>query len=1223
MAKDTYRYLLRMPQAMRARLVESAEKAGRSFNSEVLHRLALSLESGDGRGTATEGSHMSRRALRWTVVTAAALFVIGGVLVAGLVTGGAPTAKPKAVPKGAIFENAEYRFGNGGEAIGREDYFASIDAYPAAEVSPKWHQRAKATFNAAVRRTRTSKAPNPGLLNVWQNYGPQVHARTPGIISYAGATYNTASRNAAIVISPRCGQPDNGPLGVCRMWSGPVGGGVWVTDDATAADPQWRWVSEEFGQNAVGDIVMAPNDPQERTLYAGTGEPNFCSSGCSAGAGLWRSTDGGEAWTKVPGTCVSNGTYACVTPGQDAFLGRGISEIVIDPNNAQHLLVGSATAARSISHIIGLGGQIRTGDPGANLPGLYESFDGGNTFTPVWIPDPDPSPFPGRRGVTDVGLDPNNTDVVYAAAIHRGVFRRCPSGAPAACGGESGANQFDFKRVFAPRLGEPPTANNELERTMFDLTIAPNNGNKTRIYLTTGQNGVSPGSGESPSSFWRTDNANLTSAALLASQGAPGVETPPAPPGNPFGSPAAVYNGWQLLTSNSLASPYWATHNFCTGQCWYDQDVYTPKHPSNPTLISALRPDEVYVLGSYNYNEMPCYTKGTSCFGGPNAGISNARGVLFSTTAGDPSGALDRTFTDMTWDGQNVQVPWCATPEFSSCLVAHNQIHPDQHEIVINPSRPTQFFEGSDGGIARTNGAYIDLSRACDFRGFAPAGIPPLSGDRLTQCRRLLSRIPNTLSTINTKLGNTIQFINVAANPLNTCEVVGGTQDNGTWSSNPECNSDVWTQEIYGDGGNAGFDAYPDQATQRTTKPGQQACSAASPDTCESWMFNEYTGPFTDANFRSGDPTKWVVIYSPMFFSGEPFAFYYPQIPDPNPPVAFTGERTHPIFAGGRHVWRSWAFGAGRPTAGAGQVQQTSPDIAFYEANCREFVTGPDPNCGDFKPLGGPAGLNQPGDLGGSVYGSDRAGGSVSALARRGADTQTMWASTSAGRVFVTFNANDNLTENVVWHRIDNLPTAGGVTACAPHPGPPPGGAVNCSPTRHPNGIYPDPLSPDAAYISYSGFNAATPSTPGHVFRIQLTRNAQGVPTNASFTNLLVEGGTPFPTPTNNGDLPVNDVVADDASLFTNPTSGAVRPVLYAATDFGVLKGQPAAAPAPNQNQTIYNWTNTAGMPRFEVTHLAMIPGQRDACRSALCAQGMRLMYAATHSQGVWVNRLR
>src|SRR5213076_1580740 len=203
-----------------------------------------------------------------------------------------------------------------------------------------------------------------------------------------------------------------------------------------------------------------------------------------------------------------------------------------------------------------------------------------------------------------------------------------------------------------------------------------------------------------------------------------------------------------------------------------------------------------------------------------------------------------------------------------------------------------------------------------------------LGAASLNNCKRLLSRVPNLITHTDRNL-DTLQFIGVAINPSNPAEVQGGTQDNGTWSNNdPQNDRNNWPQNIYGDGGNSGYDA-----------------------TNATWRFNEFTSWFSDSNFRNGDPEKWVISSAPVVNSGEGPAFYWPQISDPNP-VSFGGNITHPIYSGAKHVWRTWAFGAGL----AGDVpQDTTPDIAGYEANCPEFVTGGDQQgCGDYRPLGGP-----------------------------------------------------------------------------------------------------------------------------------------------------------------------------------------------------------------------------------------------------------------------------
>ena len=217
-----------------------------------------------------------------------------------------------------------------------------------------------------------------------------------------------------------------------------------------------------------------------------------------------------------------------------------------------------------------------------------------------------------------------------------------------------------------------------------------------------------------------------------------------------------------------------------------------------------------------SYGEQPCNTNGVGC----GNGRSNGRAVIYSNTAGDPDGANNqRTFTDLTMDSTINHPPWCAyAPYFDNgCENAPNGIHPDEHVIGVNPANPTQIFEGSDGGMIRTSGDFADVSSQCDSphrNGGAP--LPPTSGSYAT-CKQLLSRVPTLIEHINKKYSSTLQFINVAINPSSDCEVMGGTQDNGTWSNIDDCDNKTWSpRSIYGDGGNAGYDATNrDMALQR------------------------------------------------------------------------------------------------------------------------------------------------------------------------------------------------------------------------------------------------------------------------------------------------------------------------------------------------------------------------------------------------------------------------
>jgi len=175
--------------------------------------------------------------------------------------------------------------------------------------------------------------------------------------------------------------------------------------------------------------------------------------------------------------------------------------------------------------------------------------------------------------------------------------------------------------------------------------------------------------------------------------------------------------------------------------------------------------------------------------------------------------------------------------------------------------------------------------------------------------------------------------------------------------------------------------------------------------------------------------------------------------------------------------------------------------------------------------------------------------------------------------VFVSHNVNATDPAAVTWHRIDN-PT---------------------SPTRFPSGVTIDPADSGHAWVSYSGYNAATPTTMGHVFEVSENGSATG---SGVFTNLNVESGSSaYPTPFSDGDLPVSDIVRDDATH-----------TLYVGTDFGVLRGS---------RDGHGSWHTTEGMPRYEIMHLEIQPSNR----VATCTGGhhcQRVLFAATHSQGIW-----
>jgi hypothetical protein len=201
--------------------------------------------------------------------------------------------------------------------------------------------------------------------------------------------------------------------------------------------------------------------------------------------------------------------------------------------------------------------------------------------------------------------------------------------------------------------------------------------------------------------------------------------------------------------------------------------------------------------------------------------------------------------------------------------------------------------------------------------------------------------------------------------------------------------------------------------------------------------------------------------------------------------------------------------------------------------------------CGDWARLG-PTTLT-------NVAWGDRAGGAMAAIERTKADTSSAWAATTTGRVFVTKNVDAEPASTVSWTRIDD-------------------DAV--TPGRFVSSIHVDPTNGNHAWVSYSGFDANTPATPGHVFEVTFDPATN----TATWVNRSHDWG----------DLPVTDLVAD--------SNGD----LYASSDFGVSRLVAGTA----------SWTLAGtGMPNVEVAGLTIVP------------QARRL-YAASHGLGAWQLRL-
>jgi len=170
------------------------------------------------------------------------------------------------------------------------------------------------------------------------------------------------------------------------------------------------------------------------------------------------------------------------------------------------------------------------------------------------------------------------------------------------------------------------------------------------------------------------------------------------------------------------------------------------------------------------------------------------------------------------------------------------------------------------------------------------------------------------------------------------------------------------------------------------------------------------------------------------------------------------------------------------------------------------------------------------------------------ALARAQSNRGTMWVGTRRGRLFITENADAANPAKVTFTRLD----------------------TPSQPRRFVSGIALDPKDPHHAFVSFSGYNAYTPTTPGHVFEVRFNG------TTATWTDLSFDLG----------DQPITAIALDARSGD-----------LYAGTDFGVTRLR--------KGSTSWSPSSAGGLPPVAVYGLTIDPKST-------------VLYAATHGRGIW-----
>jgi photosystem II stability/assembly factor-like uncharacterized protein len=157
------------------------------------------------------------------------------------------------------------------------------------------------------------------------------------------------------------------------IYAGTAAGGLFKTINGGVT---WQAVFENEPNPSIGDVTLAPSNPS--IVYVGTGEANNRQSS-SWGDGVYKSMDGGATWKHL---------------GLDAT--HHIGRIVVHPTDPDTVYVAAL-------------GDLW----GPNKErGVFMSKDGGATWNQTLIIDAD-------TGVSDIAIDPQSPNILYAAAYER------------------------------------------------------------------------------------------------------------------------------------------------------------------------------------------------------------------------------------------------------------------------------------------------------------------------------------------------------------------------------------------------------------------------------------------------------------------------------------------------------------------------------------------------------------------------------------------------------------------------------------------------------------------------------------------------------------------------------------------------------------------------------------------------------------------------------------
>lgn len=287
-----------------------------------------------------------------------------------------------------------------GELHKRGAWFYAQRAYPANQIPQAAREMALRQWDVEELRLLERGVINRVAQTNWESLGPQPIEGGQTFGNNGDPRGLVSGRVADIAFDPGYNGTTNQ-----TVYLGAAQGGVWKT---TNNGQTWTPLTEDQPSLAVGAIAIDPTNSQ--VIYVGTGEAHF-SGDSYYGAGLLKSVNGGQTWTRITGPAFNDQTPS------NAFINATFSKIVINPAAPQTVYVctagGSTSSSSASTEAVPLGRR-----------GVWKSTDGGQTFALLDVTGTD-----GQVAATDLWLDPNNRERVFAALAEAGIYRSENGGA--------------------------------------------------------------------------------------------------------------------------------------------------------------------------------------------------------------------------------------------------------------------------------------------------------------------------------------------------------------------------------------------------------------------------------------------------------------------------------------------------------------------------------------------------------------------------------------------------------------------------------------------------------------------------------------------------------------------------------------------------------------------------------------------------------------------------